>query len=152
MKLCGAIFDAPAKQNELTKLEVEIGDPDFWNQPEKSQRIMQQRKRLEEAIQNSKSVTSATSDIDTLFELAREGENVNGELEREMNAFEKRLEELETGMLLSGENDKRDAIVTIHPGRGRHRKPGLGGDAASNVSALGRTAQIRSSHDRPAGR
>ena len=118
MKLCGAIFDAPAKQQELTKLEVEIGDPDFWNQPEKSQRVMQQRKRLEEAIQNSESVVSATSDIDTLFELAREGENVNGDLEREIRTFQNRLEELETGMLLSGENDKRDAIITIHPGAG----------------------------------
>ncbi|HZS56473.1 MAG TPA: peptide chain release factor 2 [Bryobacteraceae bacterium] len=111
-------LDAPAKQQELTKLEVEIGDPDFWNQPEKSQRVMQQRKRLEEAIQNSESVVSATSDIDTLFELAREGENVNGDLEREIRTFQNRLEELETGMLLSGENDKRDAIITIHPGAG----------------------------------
>jgi len=118
VKLCGAIFDASAKQEELNKLEIEIGDPDFWNQPEKSQRIMQQRKRLEEAIQNSQSVTSVSSDIDTLFELAREGENVNGELEREIRMFQSRLEELETGMLLSGENDKRDAIVTIHPGAG----------------------------------
>jgi peptide chain release factor 2 len=118
VKLFGAIFDAPAKQHELTKLESEIGEPDFWNQPEKSQRVMQQRKRLEEAIQSSTSVASATSDIDTLFELAREGENVNGELERELKVFQSRLEELETGMLLSGENDKRDAIVTIHPGAG----------------------------------
>jgi peptide chain release factor 2 len=118
VKLCGAIFDAPAKQNELKTLEIEIGDPDFWSQPEKSQRVMQQRKRLEEAIQNSSSVAASTSDIDTLFELAREGENVNGDLEREIRAFQVRLEELETGMLLSGENDKRDAIVTIHPGAG----------------------------------
>ncbi len=118
VKLCGAIFDAPAKQQELTELEVEIGSPDFWNQPEKSQRVMQQRKRLEEAIQNSQSVASVTSDIDTLFELAREGENVNGELEREMRVFQTTLEELETGMLLSGEHDKRDAIVAIHPGAG----------------------------------
>ncbi len=118
VKLCGAIFDASAKQKELTKLETEINDPDFWNQPEKSQRIMQQRKRLEEAIQNSSAVASVTSDIDTLFELAREGENVNGDLERELRTFETKLEQLETGMLLSGENDARDAIITIHPGAG----------------------------------
>ncbi len=118
VKLCGAIFDAPSKQTELTQLETEIGDPDFWNQPEKSQRIMQQRKRLEEAIQQSNQVSTATSDIDTLFELAREGENVNGDLEREMNTLEEKLENLETLMLLSGENDARDAIVTIHPGAG----------------------------------
>jgi peptide chain release factor 2 len=118
VKLSGAIFDAPTKQRELEKLEVEIGDPDFWNQPEKSQRVMQQRKRLEEAIRNSQSVASAASDIDTLFELAREGENVSGELEKELRTFEGRLAALETGMLLSGENDSKDAIVTIHPGAG----------------------------------
>ncbi len=106
------------KQRELDKLEIEIGDPDFWNQPEKSQRIMQQRKRLEEAIQSSTSVARTASDIDTLFGLAREGESVNGEIEREIRTFESRLEQLETGMLLSGENDARDAIVTIHPGAG----------------------------------
>jgi peptide chain release factor 2 len=116
--LCGAIFDAPTKERELNKLEKEINDPDFWNQPEKSQRVMQQRKRLEEAIRNSRSVASAASDIDTLFELAREGEPVNGDLEREMKSFGEKLEQLETGMLLSGENDARDAIVTIHPGAG----------------------------------
>jgi peptide chain release factor 2 len=117
-KLCGAIFDAPAKQKELKILEAEINDPSFWNQPEKSQRVMQQRKRLEEAIQNSTALASATSDIDTLFELAREGENLNGDLEREIRSFETRLGELETSMLLSGENDARNAIITIHPGAG----------------------------------
>jgi len=117
-KLCGAIFDAPAKREELKKTEAEISGPDFWNQPEKSQRIMQQRKRLEEDIQHSTSVAAATSDIDTLFELAREGESVNGDLERELKSLEIKLEQLETGMLLSGENDARDAIVTIHPGAG----------------------------------
>ncbi len=118
MKLSGAIFDAPAKRQELEKTEEEIGDPEFWNQPEKSQRIMQQRKRLQEAIQNASAVAASSSDIDTLFELAREGENVNGDIEREMQVFSQKLEQLETGMLLSGENDARDAIVTIHPGAG----------------------------------
>jgi peptide chain release factor 2 len=118
VKLCGAIFDAPRKRQELEKLESEINDPDFWNQPEKSQRVMQQRKRLEEAIQNSSGVVAAASDIETLFELAREGENVNGDLERELKSFAERVEELETGMLLSGENAARDAIITIHPGAG----------------------------------
>src|SRR5947209_453614 len=79
---------------------------------------MQERKRLEEAIQHAGAVLGATSYIDTLFELAKEGENVNGELEREIRSLEGKLEQLETGMLLSGENDARDAIVIIHPGAG----------------------------------
>ena len=118
VKLCGAIFDAPDKQKELAKTAAEINDPNFWNQPEKSQRIMQQRKRLEEAIQNSQAVASVASDIETLFELAHEGEDVSADLEREMKAFGIKLEDLETAMLLSGDNDARDAIITIHPGAG----------------------------------
>ena len=78
MKLCGAIFDAPRKQQELKKPKQQITIPDFWNQPEKSQRIMQERKRLEEAIAQAEQVTASLSDIDTLFELGREGENVSG--------------------------------------------------------------------------
>jgi peptide chain release factor 2 len=118
VKLCGAIFDAPAKQRELTELESGINDSNFWNNPEKSQRVMQQRKRLEEAVQTSGAVAGVMSDIDTLFELGREGENVTADIERDMKAFEEKLAALETGMLLSGENDGRDAIITIHPGAG----------------------------------
>ena len=59
-----------------------------------------------------------TDDLDTLFELAREGENVDGDIERDMKTYGELLERLETAMLLSGENDARSAIVTIHPGAG----------------------------------
>jgi len=118
LKLFGVIFDGPAKQKQLRDLESEIGDPEFWNNPEKSQRVMQERKRLEQAIANSAKVAGAMSDIDTLFELSKEGEDVTTEIDREFKVLEQRLEALETGMLLSGENDARDAIITIHPGAG----------------------------------
>src|SRR5512140_1652067 len=118
LKLCGAIFDVPAKQSQLAKLEEQISAPDFWSSPEKSQKIMQERKRIEEALSHHRLVASTVSDLDTLFELAREGEDVGAELEREMTEFAARLEKLETGMLLSGDNAARPAIVTIHPGAG----------------------------------
>jgi peptide chain release factor 2 len=79
---------------------------------------MQDRKRLEEQITQDQKISSLTSDLDTLFELAREGENVSGDLEREIKDLSGYLEKLETQMLLSGENDARSAIVTIHPGAG----------------------------------
>ena len=79
---------------------------------------MQERKRLEEQIAQDANIAGLTSDLDTLFELGREGENVNGELEREIKSLSTHLASLETQMLLSGENDARDAIVTIHPGAG----------------------------------
>ena len=79
---------------------------------------MQDRKRLEEALTSEKEIASAMSDLDTLFELMREGENVLGDLQREVRTFSQKLEKLETAMLLSGENDHRSAIMTIHPGAG----------------------------------
>ena len=79
---------------------------------------MQDRKRLQESITQDSQIAGITSDVETLFELLREGEDVSSELEREMRTFGERLEELQTGMLLSGENDARDAIITIHPGAG----------------------------------
>ena len=116
--LFGAIFDAAGKRKQLSLTEATISDASFWNDSEKSQKLMQDRKRLEEAIASSESVARATSDVDTLFELGKEGEDVTADLEREMGVLRKHLEELEDKMLLSGENDMRDAIITIHPGAG----------------------------------
>jgi peptide chain release factor 2 len=79
---------------------------------------MQERKRLEESIGDDSRVRGMTEDLDTLFELAQEGERVEGDIEREMKTYAETLERLETGMLLSGDNDRRSAIMTIHPGAG----------------------------------
>ena len=116
--LCEAIFDAPAKQRQLSETELKISDPDFWSNPEKSQKVMQDRKRMEEAIEHDVKVGAILSDLDTFFELAKEGEDVRGEIERELKPFAALLEKLETAMLLSGENDRLWCIVTIHPGAG----------------------------------
>src|SRR6202034_1971746 len=115
---CGGIFDAPAQKSKLAKVEEQVSAPDFWNQPEKSQKVMQERKRLENNIGNEQRIASLTSDLDTLFELAREGENVNGDIEHDLQSFAQFVERVETTMLLSGENDQRSAIMTIHPGAG----------------------------------
>ncbi len=118
LKLCGAIFDAPAKKAQLAKIEEKVVAPDFWSQPEKSQKLLQQRRRLEDSLTEDAYMATVLSDLGTLFELAREGEDVAGDIEQEMKRFSERLEKLETETLLAGENDFRSAIVTIHPGAG----------------------------------
>jgi peptide chain release factor 2 len=59
-----------------------------------------------------------TSDLETLLELYREGEPVQEDIETEMRRLREQLTQLESEMLLSEENDGRNAIVTIHPGAG----------------------------------
>ena len=79
---------------------------------------MQSRRRLEEALKTDQELERALADLDAYFELAREGENVGGELRTEIDALSKQLERLETATLLAGENDRLNAIVTLHPGAG----------------------------------
>jgi peptide chain release factor 2 len=79
---------------------------------------MQERKKLESAIEQDRQLGALISDIDTLIELGNEGEDVSADLEREIAKLRKLTDELETEMLLSGENDHRSAIMTIHPGAG----------------------------------
>ncbi|MEP7362179.1 MAG: peptide chain release factor 2 [Acidobacteriota bacterium] len=111
-------LDPAGKQAQLDSTEALVSAPDFWSNPEKSQKILQDRKRLEEQITRAKEVSNFVDDIDTMFELGREGEEVTADLTREMNKFRERLRVLEDSMLLSGENDAKSAILNIHPGAG----------------------------------
>lgn len=79
---------------------------------------MQERKRLEESLADDRELATLTDDLDTMFELAREGEDVAADLARDLKRFHERVDKLETLMLLSGPNDRLGAIVTIHPGAG----------------------------------
>jgi peptide chain release factor 2 len=79
---------------------------------------MRERKRLETALATEADLERRTADLAAYFELAREGESVEADLQREIAALRELVEKLETQTLLSGENDARNAIVTIHPGAG----------------------------------
>ena len=79
---------------------------------------MRERKRLEDALKTESDLARRSGEIDTYFELAREGENVAPEIRKEMDDLRLLVERLETETLLSGDNDARNAIVTIHPGAG----------------------------------
>ncbi len=79
---------------------------------------MRERKRLEDALATEADLARRSDDIHAYFELAKEGEQVAPELKRELDALRERVDRLETETLLSGDNDARNAIVTIHPGAG----------------------------------
>jgi peptide chain release factor 2 len=80
--------------------------------------VMRERKRLEEVLSLEGDLLRRTEDIGAYFDLAGEGENVTADLQRELDALRELVDRVETETLLSGENDARNAIVTIHPGAG----------------------------------
>ncbi len=114
----GGIFDPSGKKPQLEKIEKQIADPAFWNDSSKSQTVMQERKRLLAAVETEQALEQALDDIETLFELAREGEAVTADIESEMGSLRQRADLVETEALLSGENDHRNAIVVLHAGAG----------------------------------
>jgi peptide chain release factor 2 len=79
---------------------------------------MRQKKRLENVLATEVDLVRRGDDISAYFDLGREGENVEADLRREIDGLRSLVDRLETGSLLSGENDGRNAIVTIHPGAG----------------------------------
>jgi peptide chain release factor 2 len=79
---------------------------------------MREKKRLEDVLATEADLVRRTNDISTYFELAREGESVDGDLRREIDGLRQLVDRIETETLLSGENDARNAIMTIHPGAG----------------------------------
>jgi peptide chain release factor 2 len=79
---------------------------------------MREKKRLESVLATEADLARRSDDISAYFELAREGEIVDADLRREIDALREVVDRIETETLLSGENDARNAIVTIHPGAG----------------------------------
>lgn len=79
---------------------------------------MREKKRLEDVLATDADLIRRGDDISAYFDLACEGENIDADLRRELDALRALVEKLETQSLLSRPNDRLNAIVTIHPGAG----------------------------------
>jgi peptide chain release factor 2 len=122
--LCGAIFDAPAARQQLAALEEKVSDANFWQDQEKAQAVLQQRKTIEDRVNAEDTLNRKMSDVETYFHLAEEESNdaqrtsLLEDVAKEIAAADAYVSDLETKTLLAGENDRLNAIVTIKPGAG----------------------------------
>jgi len=114
----GGFFDVPARRDELSRIETQASTPDFWSDQEAAQKLLQQRSRLERTIERQELFESQVEDAQVLFEFAEEDETSVKELHTLLDRLEHDVGQAETEMLLAGENDRRNAICTIHPGAG----------------------------------
>ena len=118
MNNSGGFFDVPARRKELSLIETQASAPDFWNDQEAAQKLLQERSRLERKIDRQEHFWSQIEDSQVLLEFAEEDENSIKELDTLLEHLEHDVGQAETEMLLAGENDRRNAICTIHPGAG----------------------------------
>lgn len=76
------------------------------------------KKDIEETLDLFDESKKFSEDITTLIELGEEGEDVHKDLDESIKKLRNRLDEIEIMTLFSEEDDKRNAILTIHPGAG----------------------------------
>src|SRR6267142_2304240 len=114
----GGFFDVPARREELKSIETQASAPDFWDDQEQAQNMLQQRSRLEQKLDRQDHFESQIADAGVLFEFAEEDEDSLRELRSLLERLDHDVSQAETAMLLSGENDQLNAICTIHPGAG----------------------------------
>ena len=79
---------------------------------------MQGRRRLEEDLALRQSLRRRADDLSVLIEWANAGEDVSADLVRGLDELQAEVEAAETKKMLSGQYDRANAIVTIHPGAG----------------------------------
>lgn len=111
-------FDAPEKRANLEKLEKQISAPDFWNDSDKAQKIVQERSRLERALESQGKFETAVSDAEVLFEFAETDKDSAKELSDLVANLETEVDAAITEALLSGETDANSAICSIQAGAG----------------------------------
>ena len=97
-----------------------MSEPSFWDEPDKAQKTAQELNGLKEEVDGFHKLAASLEDLETLQELAAEEEDaeLGEELETLLSECRAELEHLELGMLLSGEYDANNAMLTLHAGAG----------------------------------
>ena len=118
LPICGAIFEAARPDEELTRIENKAASPDFWKDQVEAQKTLQRRKGLEQDRDLMVSLRKRADDLAVLVEWAEAGEAVDAEFAQGLEALDLEVQAGEVKKMLSGEHDRKNAIVAIHPGAG----------------------------------
>ncbi len=107
-------------RRQLEELETRVSDPDFWNDTENSQKVLQQTGQVKGKISAYEELKTLYEDTLTMTELAIEEKEVSEypELKESSDKISEMLEEQKLSTLLTGEYDAKNAILTFHAGAG----------------------------------
>lgn len=116
----GGLFEVDQKRDRVQELEHRMADPTFWDDPDKANKIAQDVNGLKGEVEEFDKLTSSLDDAFVMQEMAAEehDESLVAELDELLPKIKESLEHLELGMLLSGEYDANNALMTLHAGEG----------------------------------
>ncbi|MBQ7714761.1 MAG: peptide chain release factor 2 [Clostridia bacterium] len=109
-----------ALKEEAAEMESKTLDTNFWSDAENSAKVLRNIKQLKTKIENYEKLVQKVDDTITLTEMAIEenDESLVDEIVSEVSEIEKEEERQRIEVLLSGEYDKNNAILSFHPGAG----------------------------------
>ncbi|MDO4536083.1 MAG: peptide chain release factor 2 [Clostridium perfringens] len=115
----GNSLDLEGLKKQSEELEFKMQESDFWNDVDKAQEITQKSKRLKDKIEKIINLEKSLEDIEVLKDIV-DGDDTDTikEMIWEIKSIEKQVDEFKIEILLSGEYDKNDAILTLHTGVG----------------------------------
>lgn len=116
----GGIFDYAEKQERLQEVELELGEPSIWDDPEKAQALGKERSSLENVVKTIDELTQGLEDLSDLLAMAVEEDDADtvSEVEDELASLQKQLGDLEFRRMFSGEMDANSAFMDIQSGSG----------------------------------
>src|SRR5690606_98216 len=104
----------------LAELEEQASAPDLWNDAERARKVTSELSAVRDDVVLVDDLDARLSDLETLYELAREegDDSVEVEISDGVARLQADLDKLELRALFSGEHDERDAICEVHSGAG----------------------------------
>ncbi|MCM1199698.1 MAG: peptide chain release factor 2 [Bacteroides fragilis] len=99
---------------------MEMQEPGFWDDPEKSNQKMREARNLKDTVETVRGLESQYEDILTLIEMGYEDNDpaIVPDIREELETFKKTFEEIRVNTLLSGEYDRNNAILRLNAGAG----------------------------------
>lgn len=113
-------FDPAGLKERLNVIEEKMNADGFWDDPEAAQKLMKEKKSLEDRIGEISGLENSMEELELMVEMAEEAEDE--ELAKEAEALTEKLssslEDLRLRTLLNGKYDRNNAIISVHAGSG----------------------------------
>jgi peptide chain release factor 2 len=113
-------LDLAGKRARKEELEAEIGKPDLWDDQDHARQVTTEYGRVGDDVKALDDLASTLDDAEALYDMAVEegDESQAQDIEDEVAALTKALDDLELRSLFTGDYDEADAICEIHAGAG----------------------------------
>jgi peptide chain release factor 2 len=116
----GGIFEIDARRVEKEQLDRQVDREDLWDDPKRAQELMRQRATLHEVIKGWESLQTRLEEQALMLDLAEAEEELSvvQEVAEALPRIERDVAQTELARMLSGPDDGKNAILTIHAGAG----------------------------------